>query len=276
MPPRLKLLIVEDEASSLKANLPALLQAGYETESVCSVTQALEMLAVWRPDLVLADILLGEGFGLELLRRVRDQHLDCEVIMFTGAPSVESAIQALRGGAADYLTEPIHLGPLQESLARAAERLRKSRRRRQAINLVEAGLQQFIKGGTGPLGNGGNGSARSGNPLGARFRLGLVTLDSDRKVLEVDDRSVEATPTEFEILQYLFRNPERVISAEELVQALRGYIVEAWEAREILRPHISNLRRKMLDVSPQADVIVTVRSAGYMLQQPASVPVLHG
>jgi two-component system response regulator RegX3 len=95
-------------------------------------------------------------------------------------------------------------------------------------------------------------------------------LDLDRFVLEVDGQPVEATSTELEILRYLCRNPDRVIAPQELVKAIRGYTAEPTEATEIIRPHISNLRRKLLAASPGGgDVIVTVRGAGYMLKKPA-------
>jgi DNA-binding response OmpR family regulator len=69
----------------------------------------------------------------------------------------------------------------------------------------------------------------------------------------------------------LCRNPDRVLTPQELVQAIRGYSVETWEAKDVIRPHISNLRRKLTSAAPEADIIGTVRSVGYILRVPIPI-----
>ncbi len=103
-------------------------------------------------------------------------------------------------------------------------------------------------------------------PKARQFRLGPVQLDLDRYLVEVLGVRVDTTPTELEILHVLFRNSGRVTTAQELIQSVRGYRVDQREAPEIVRPHISNLRRKLIALEPRADIIQTVRGVGYMLK----------
>ena len=78
------------------------------------------------------------------------------------------------------------------------------------------------------------------------------------------DNAISLTPTEFDLLLYLAANRSRVASCQELVRETRGYQSDEVEAREVIRPHVSNLRRKLRGLG-EIDLIVNVRGVGYRL-----------
>jgi DNA-binding response OmpR family regulator len=86
----------------------------------------------------------------------------------------------------------------------------------------------------------------------------------------VDERQIDLTPTEFDLLLYLAAHRGRVVPCHELVREVRGYAVDETEAREVIRPHVSNLRRKLKSAGQNADIIVNVRGIGYRLSERAN------
>ena len=267
MPSKLRVLVVEDDEDTRYLLGQHLRLAGYESLSTASAEHAYDRLSSEPIDVVIADITIPGESGLDLLRWVRQQQMPCEVIMLTGNPSVATAIQALREGAVDYLTKPVSNTVLVEALERIETRLRAARQRQEALTMLEAGLRHFTGQRnlppTAPLSQ----QARAADKL---YHIGPVVLDLDRFVIEVNAQVIEATPSEIEILHYLCRNPGRVITAQEMVQSIRGYRVEPHQAPEIIRPHISNLRRKLIAADAEADVVRTVRGVGYMLKVPVT------
>ena len=236
------ILIVDDDAASLGLLGHMLRRSGYASQAVSSFGQACEHLTHNSVDLVLAGIQLPGRSGLDLLRWIRARSLNCEVILLTSHPSVDTAIEALRNGAVDYLTKPVSGPVLAEALLRVQTRLE---RQRPADQPAAAAAPAH----SGP------------------YRAGMVVLHPERFVIEVGGQPIEATPSEFEILHYLFRHAGRVVTAQEMVQSIRGYRVDSREAPEIIRPHISNLRRKLSSALADADVVQTVRGVGYILRE---------
>jgi two-component system, OmpR family, alkaline phosphatase synthesis response regulator PhoP len=261
----LRILAIDDDQDARQMLGHMLRQAGYDVTLVGDAEQALQKLGESSFDIVISDICLPRLSGLDLLRQVREKGLDCEVIILTAFPAVDSAVQALHDGAIDYLMKPLTQEVLLTAMARVEEKLTQSRQRRNALVMLEAGLKHFT----------GQAQAEASLPptaqpttakTGERYEVGSVTVDLDRFVVEVGGQRVGVTSTEFEILLYLCRHLGRVVKLAELVESLRGYQTEPGEASEIIRPHVSNLRRKLLEASPQADVIETVRGVGYVVR----------
>lgn len=82
-------------------------------------------------------------------------------------------------------------------------------------------------------------------PLGSVMTLGPLTIYPGRYEISVEEHRIDLTPTEFDLLLYLAAHRGRVVSCHELVREVRGYAVDEAEAREVIRPHVSNLRRKL-------------------------------
>lgn len=118
---RSKILVVDDE-KSIRVTLQAFLQEqGYEVEIAEDAAEAREFLAAGAWDVVVSDIVLPGMSGVELLRSIHSMAPDVQVIMMTGEPTVETASEAVRAGATDYLTKPVPKNALLRSVARALE-----------------------------------------------------------------------------------------------------------------------------------------------------------
>ena len=114
--------VVDDDASVRRVLKMQLEEAGYRVATAASVGEAQDILASQNPRLVITDLKMpGEG-GLELLRQIREHHGDTTVIMITAFGSVETAVEAMKAGAYDYVTKPIDYEGLLVAVHRAMER----------------------------------------------------------------------------------------------------------------------------------------------------------
>src|SRR5438034_27027 len=149
-----KVLVVDDE-ESVVVTIKAILQLdGYDVATTTSGAQARAMVRDTEYDLVLTDLRLEDGDGLDVLKAVRESYPETVTIMLTGYASLESAIQALRAGAYDYLVKPSEVEELRSTVARGIERRRLGQELRQRVaelaNL-NAYLQQRIDEATAEL-----------------------------------------------------------------------------------------------------------------------------
>ncbi len=102
-----KILIIEDEEILRFTFKSFLSKEGYEVQTAEDYSSALKFISECDFDLILADIILGGNTGIDILRKVRDKDINCPVIMITGQPSIETASEAVRLGAFDYLPKPV-------------------------------------------------------------------------------------------------------------------------------------------------------------------------
>jgi signal transduction histidine kinase len=149
-----KVLVVDDE-ESVVVTIKAILQLdGYNVSTTTSGAQARAMVRDTEYDLVLTDLRLEDGDGLDVLKAVRESYPETVTIMLTGYASLESAIQALRAGAYDYLVKPSEVEELRSTVARGIERRRLGQELRLRVaELAElnASLQQRIDEATAEL-----------------------------------------------------------------------------------------------------------------------------
>ncbi|HVD31443.1 MAG TPA: hybrid sensor histidine kinase/response regulator [Methylomirabilota bacterium] len=154
MPEQPKVLVVDDE-ESVVVTIKAILQLdGYSVATTTSGKQARKMVRETEYDLVLTDLRLEDGDGLDVLKAVREGYPETVTIMLTGYASLESAIQALRAGAYDYLVKPSEVEELRSTVARGIERRRLGQELRLRVaELAElnASLQQRIDEATAEL-----------------------------------------------------------------------------------------------------------------------------
>jgi signal transduction histidine kinase len=154
MPEQPKVLVVDDE-ESVVVTIKAILQLdGYNVATTTSGKGARAMVRDTEYDLVLTDLRLEDGDGLDVLKAVRESHPETVTIMLTGYASLESAIQALRAGAYDYLVKPSEVEELRSTVARGIERRRLGQELRLRVDeLAElnASLQQRIDEATAEL-----------------------------------------------------------------------------------------------------------------------------
>jgi len=128
-----KVLVVEDEASLNKAYCRTLVAAGYEVGCALSAKDALSLLDAGDFDVALCDINLPDISGSELLRKIRDKSRDVEVVLITGSPTIESAVDAVEFGARSYLVKPVDSERLVRTVSTAAGLHRIARLQRDAV-----------------------------------------------------------------------------------------------------------------------------------------------
>lgn len=233
MPPvRPRVLIVDDEPQILEVLQAYLEREGLAVESECTVTGALEAIERARPDLMVLDITLPDGSGLDVLRRVATPGSRVPTIMLTARSAEADRIVGLELGADDYVTKPF--SP------------------REVVARVRALLRRI--------------SERAA-PERPRQVTRIEGLEIDREFHEVrvDGKPVGLTATEFRILSLLAENPGEVFTRSHMLDRLQdgGDIYE-----RTLDRHINNLRRKIEADASRPHYVVTVYGVGYKMRRP--------
>ncbi len=204
-PGRQRVLVCDDEQQILRALRVILRDAGYEALPASTAEEALDVAAVGRPDAAIIDMVLPDGDGIELCRRLREWS-EMPVIVLSAVGDEDAKVRALACGADDYVTKPF--GP------------------RELIARLEANLRRTTH-----------------DHDEATIEAGTLQLDLARRVVSVEDREVHLTPTEFDLLRALARNRGRLITHRELLSSVWG--AGYGDDTQVLRAHIANLRRKI-------------------------------
>ncbi len=202
---RPRVLVCDDEHQILRALRVILRDAGYEALPAATMEEALDVAAVHRPDAAIIDLVLPDGDGVELCRRLREW-TDIPVIVLSAIDEEDAKVRALSAGADDYVTKPF--GP-RELIARLQANIRRT-----AADADDALVQ-----------------------------AGSLEVDLARHVVTVAGEEVHLTPTEFELLRQLVRNRGRLQTHRDLLVSVwgSGYADDT----QVLRAHIANLRRKI-------------------------------
>lgn len=261
------ILVVDDEGAIRYSIGKTLQRVGYTIASAASAEEAIELLDEQHFDVVLTDIRMPGLTGVELLGKIKDHAPDSIVILMTAYASLGTAVEALRLGAHDYLIKPVSSQDIRSSVQRGLDRAHNLRRRRQLLDSIQTNIKEL----TGGMHDGRNASVVPSNaPVNApvtTMQLGPLTIFPGRYQIQVGNQQLSLTPTEFDLLLYLAAHRGRVVPCYELVREVRGYSVDEAEAREVIRPHISNLRRKLEKAGQDPDLIVNVRGIGYRLSE---------
>jgi DNA-binding response OmpR family regulator len=227
----MRLLLVEDEEDLVETVRPRLVRDGYAVDVACTAAEAAEKLPLNDYDLLVLDLRLPDGDGLELCRRIRAGELDppggpeLRILMLTARAGLEDRVRGLDAGADDYLVKPFSLAEL---LARLRALLRRD----------------------------------AGAPTGA-LRVGELQLDSARHQAWRGGLPLRLTPKEFGVLEYLMRRPGEVVPAGELLRQVWDEHADRYT--ETVRVTVGTLRRK-LNGNRGPSVIETVPGRGYRLK----------
>lgn len=253
-----RLLVVDDEPNIRQFLTQVLENAGYVVQSASSGREALRCLVESGPfDLLLTDIRMDYGDGVELLTEAKNLYSDLAVILFTGYATVQSAVAAVRHGASDYLLKPVRNEDLIKTVESALEaRARQSRREQaeQVLSQMQGLIQQFDER-----------HLPDTKALPLSLTCGDLVLDKAAFRATLNGHILELTPTEFRLLSELARAPGVTLDYGRLVQASCGYTCPRTKAREIIGGHIANLRNKMKISHGQPLYIDSIRGVGYRL-----------
>ncbi|PJF41977.1 MAG: hypothetical protein CUN55_10765 [Phototrophicales bacterium] len=270
------ILVVDDEGAIRYSVTKTLERVGYQVVTASSGEEALSILAERDFDVVLTDIRMPGISGVDLLAQIKEQSPDAVVILMTGYASLGTAVESLRLGAHDYLIKPSTSEDIRESVRRGVERAHNLQRRRQLLSAIRSNVNELSRQPPiePPMSHSTvvrpvheyNEAATVTNST--TMAIGPLTIYPGRYQIEVEGKLIDLTPTEFDLLLYLAAHRGRVVPCSELVREVRGYSIEENEAREVIRPHVSNLRRKLKNAGQDPNILVNVRGIGYRLNEP--------
>jgi DNA-binding response OmpR family regulator len=223
-----QILVVEDESRIARIVRDYLERAGYSAAVVGNGVDALTFVRTRRPDLIVLDLGLPEMGGLEFTKAVRKQS-SVPIVMLTARVEERDKLVGLELGADDYITKPF--SP-KELVAR-----------------VRAVFRRI-------------------DPLpdpSMVIRAGDIELDRLRMRVSIHDRQIEVTPTEFELLATLARQPGRVFTRAQLLDAVRGLESESFD--RAVDVHVKNLRHKLEPDSRNPRYVITVYGVGYKFSE---------
>jgi DNA-binding response OmpR family regulator len=262
------ILVVDDELGVRVTVQKILSRSGYEVMTAASGDESLQLAKEKLFDLALIDLIMPGIDGIETMRRLREASPETVVIMLTAHGTMESAIEALRLGAHDYLIKPCPEQTLklcvEKGMAKRRDQERQRTLMRQLTELTEtvhdlASKEPKIP--TPPPPPPVPERADQPQPEGL-ICIGDLAIDVGKHEVNLGDKPLDLTPIEFDLLFSLASHRDKVRTCRELVQEVQGYECEEREAREIIRWHISRLRKKL---GPQASCIETVWGIGYKL-----------
>ena len=221
---KIRILVVEDEADIRRFVRLALESAGYEAHEADGVKRGLIEAGTRRPELIILDLGLPDGDGVDFIRELR-AWAAMPVIVLSARSTEGDKIAALDAGADDYLVKPFGAGEL---LARVRAQVRR------------------------------HAYTDAGKPL---VCFGDVRIDLTRRLVERDGRPVHLTPIEYRLLTCLSAQPNRVITHRQLLQLVWG--PGHAEDTHYVRVHMANLRRKIEGDASRPKHILTESGIGY-------------
>ena len=218
------ILVVDDEPKIVELARDYLEHAGFAVVSASNGMEALARARTERPDLIVLDLGLPKLDGLDVARALRTGGA-VPIVILTGRSDESDKLVGLELGADDYVTKPF--SP-KELVARVRAVLRRTERPVTPSELI---------------------------------RCGDVTVDVPRLRVTVGTRNVELTPTEFQLLAALAREPGRVFTRSQLLDTVRGVAVESYE--RAIDAHVKNIRRKLEPDHREPYYLQTVHGVGY-------------
>jgi len=225
-----KILVVDDEPQIVKVVKAYLEKAGFAVVSAADGSAALAVFQHEKPDLVILDLNLPGMDGLDVCRAIR-RASDVPVMMLTARVEETDKLIGLELGADDYVIKPF--SP-REVVARVRSILRRA--------------------GASPA-------------HGETIHVGDLLIDLDLHTITLGERAIELTPTEFEILVVLARQPRRVFSRVQIMEQAQGDSFEGYE--RTIDAHIKNIRLKLETNPRKPTYIQTVFGLGYKLETAA-------
>lgn len=220
----MKLLLIEDEKELALSIQKYLTNKDFVCEWVYNKKDAIEKISIYEYDCILLDLMLPDGNGFEILKDLKRQSKTEGIIIISAKETLETRIEGFEIGADDYLTKPFHLSEL---LVRIQALIRR---------------RNF---------NGNN-----------TITFNEINIDILSKTVKVNNRAIDITKKEIDLLLYLIGNENRVLSKSAIAEHLSGDMADMLDNHDFVYAHIKNLKKKLHDAG-SGDYIKSVYGLGY-------------
>ena len=271
-----KILIVDDDPNVCLVLERTLRQDHYELNTAHNGLEALEKLRKDSYDLLLLDLNMQPMNGMQVLNAIRQanaeklrggMHLEAEtemvVIILTAFSTIESAVEALRLGAFDYLFKPASPEAIRERVREGIQHQQKILRRQRLLKRIEQ-LRTTIQELEAESDAIAEVEAPERLDANRFLKVGRLSIDRHHRKVMLDDRLLDLTTTEFNLLNCLASASPEPVSPRQLVNQALNYDSQQSEAREIIKGHIFHLRHKIEPDPKHPIYIKTVHYKGYL------------
>lgn len=228
---KMRILLVEDEPAVVSVISRGLTESGYEVSVAPDGLLGLDMARNNDFGLIIMDVMLPGKNGIEVCRQLREDEVQTPILMLTALGTTENVVIGLDSGADDYLTKPFKFQELEA-------RIRSLLRRRTAI--PAAGKASSL------------------------LRMADLELDTNTKQASRNGRTISLTATEYRLLEYLLRNPKKVLSRVEILEHVWG--IDFNMNTKVVDVYVNYLRKK-INKAGAPELIQTVVGHGYMLKE---------
>ena len=220
----MKLLLIEDNRELANNIITYLKTEGNICEQALTYFEAVDKILIYEYDLIILDIMLPDGNGLDVLRELRDHHSNSGVLIISARNALEDKIDGLDLGADDYLTKPFDLSELNARIKAIYRRKNFNSNREITFNEIK------------------------------------VNIDSTD--VYINDKPISLTQKEYELLIYFLSNKNRVITKQSIAEHLWGDQADMFDSFDFVYQHIKNLRKKIMEAGA-VDYLDTVYGLGY-------------
>lgn len=220
----MKILIVEDERELLADLVEFFIHEGFLCESAMTVVEAEEKVYMHDYDMLILDIGLPDGNGLEILTYLKKLKKKTGVLILSAKGALDDKISGLNLGADDYLTKPFDFSELNARI--------KSIMRRKHFD---------------------------GNNI---IEFSEISIDTDTREVQIHGQAIILTQKEYQLLLFLISNGNRIITKESIVEHLWGDDTDMFDSFDFIYSHIKNLRKKIVTAGGE-DYLKTVYGVGY-------------
>jgi len=220
----MKLLLVEDNILLADDMCQFLANNGFVVERAATLSEGIEKINIYEYDLVVVDLGLPDGNGLELITKIKSRGTDTAILIVTARNTIEDKVRGLDLGADDYITKPFHKSELN---ARIRSILRRNK---------------F---------NGGN-----------IVSMNEIKVDIIAAQTYVKDIPILLTKKEYDLLLYFMYNQNRVLTKENIAEHLWGDHIDQADSFDFIYNHIKNLRKKIIQAGSK-DYIKSMYGMGY-------------
>ena len=220
----MKILVVEDEKELAKSINDFLIQEDFICDVSSNYSDADSKISLYLYDCAVIDIMLPDGSGLDLIRKIKDVNSKTGIVIISAKNSLDDKINGLELGGDDYLTKPFNLSELNARIKSVIRRLNFDGNR--------------------------------------QIKLNEILIIPEERLVKVNEESVELTKKEYEILIYFSSNKDRVLTKENITEHIWGDDANSFDNFDFVYTHIKNLRKKLVDKGSR-DYIKSIYGIGY-------------